>query len=252
MKKLLRSRDLLLLSLAGIFDLYNDLKDPFGAVGGAYENLYGWVPKRFRKTNTYHSVRQSLKTGYIEKIIKNGQPYLRLTSKGKEKIKRDFSLVRWQNQKWDRKWRIVIFDIEEKERFLRDSLRKKLRELGFGMIQESTWISPYDVAIDFREFVKSIGLSEKVFVMEVNHLLAGDPVVLASKIWKLKEINQAYQELLEMLNSCYDRDKDMTGTVKKSDVVEKYLEILKADPCLPKELLPENWVGEEVKTILSR
>ena len=30
----------------------------------------------------------------------------------------------------------------------------------------------------------------------------------------------------------------------------EYLEILKGDPCLPKELLPENWYGGRVKKLL--
>lgn len=31
------------------------------------------------------------------------------------------------------------------------------------------------------------------------------------------------------------------------EIKSEFIEILKSDPCLPKELLPENWFGEKVK-----
>lgn len=246
MKKLLRKQDILLLGISGAVDIFNDLKDPFQTAARGYESLYGWVPKRFRKTNYYYSAKQCLKTGYMEKVIKNGKPFLRLTAKGKEKIKRDFSFVRWQNQKWDKKWRIVIFDIEEKQRRQRDILRGKLKELGFGMIQKSVWISPYDIALDFREFVNSIGLDRQAFVMEVSNLLAGDAKILAAKIWPLEKVNNEYRELLEMCKLTHDREL----IFPKEKIKERYLEILSKDPCLPKELLPDDWVGERVKALV--
>lgn len=245
-----------MLGLAGAVDIYNDLKDPFGTFGKAYQNLYGWVPSRFKKTNCYGSVYHSLRTGYIEKIIKNGKPYLRLTSKGNEKLKRDFSLFLWQDKKWDGKWRVVIFDIKEKERKQRDTLRAKLRELGFGMIQESVWLSPHDVALDFHEYIDNIGLKEDVFIMEVSQLLGGNSKVLAAKIWSLEKINNRYRDLYEHLTFTHDRVKDSkVGAEEELNKVlnkarEGFIEILREDPCLPKELLPKDWYGEKVKRLV--
>lgn len=256
MKKLLKPLDVFLLGLSGAVDLFNDLKDPFDLVRNGYENMYGWIPKRFRKTSYNQMVYHALRTGYIEKVTKNGEVYFRLTSIGRERNVRDFSITNLQNKRWDRKWRIVIFDIEEKERKNRDILRLKLKELGFGMIQESVWISPHDVAIDFQEFIKSVGLNKSVIVMEVNHLLVGDQKTLAEEIWKLDDLNLKYEELYYMLMKLHDRVKTPTAKEEKDkeklekekrEARMKYLEILKDDPCLPKELLPENWYGEKVK-----
>ena len=45
---------------------------------------------------------------------------------------------------WDKKWRIIIFDIPEKRgRIARDVLRSKLQKLGFYLIQKSVWVYPY-------------------------------------------------------------------------------------------------------------
>ena len=47
-------------------------------------------------------------------------------------------------KRWDRQWRIVIFDIPERRRKIRDHLRMMLESIGFLKLQESVWIYPYD------------------------------------------------------------------------------------------------------------
>lgn len=46
--------------------------------------------------------------------------------------------------KWDKKWRLVIFDIPEKKKHAREVLRSKLKELGFHQFQKSCFIYPYE------------------------------------------------------------------------------------------------------------
>lgn len=48
--------------------------------------------------------------------------------------------------RWDGRWRIVIFDIWERRRKVRDKLRILLRKAGFYKIQDSVWVHPYDCA----------------------------------------------------------------------------------------------------------
>ena len=44
---------------------------------------------------------------------------------------------------WDGKWRIIIFDIKEKQRKRRDELRLLLEGAGFIKLQQSVWVHPY-------------------------------------------------------------------------------------------------------------
>ncbi len=48
--------------------------------------------------------------------------------------------------RWDGRWRIVIFDIWERRRSVRDKLRILLRKAGFYKVQDSVWVHPYDCA----------------------------------------------------------------------------------------------------------
>jgi len=44
---------------------------------------------------------------------------------------------------WDGKWRLVMFDVPEKRKKVRDTLRMLLRSAGFIHFQDSAWIQPY-------------------------------------------------------------------------------------------------------------
>ena len=47
-------------------------------------------------------------------------------------------------KRWDGKWRILIFDIREQRRSVRDQLRTMLAHIGFIQLQRSVWVYPYD------------------------------------------------------------------------------------------------------------
>jgi len=45
--------------------------------------------------------------------------------------------------RWDGKWRLIMFDVPEKRKKVRDTLRLLLRSAGFIHFQDSAWIQPY-------------------------------------------------------------------------------------------------------------
>lgn len=47
-----------------------------------------------------------------------------------------------QPKKWDRRWRVVIFDIPNKYNRVRDIFRMRLKQLGLFPLQESVYVSP--------------------------------------------------------------------------------------------------------------
>ncbi len=82
-----------------------------------------------------------------EKRLANGSFKLVLTKEGREQARKLSLLgssIKFKKSKyWDKKWRIVIFDIPEKDRGFRDVLRNHLRELDFKKLQHSVFVSPY-------------------------------------------------------------------------------------------------------------
>ncbi len=56
---------------------------------------------------------------------------------------------------WDKKWRVVVFDIPEKYKGLRDVFRMRLGQLGLYQFQESVYVSPYPCS-DEVEFLREL------------------------------------------------------------------------------------------------
>lgn len=72
--------------------------------------------------------------------------FLKLTGKGEAKLRQlelhDYKIKK--PRRWDKKWRVLIFDIREERKPLRDKVRRTLIVIGFVRIQDSVWVYPYD------------------------------------------------------------------------------------------------------------
>src|SRR3989344_751882 len=206
---------------------------------------YGFVPKNFRKKSYFTTVSKMLSTDLIRrKLNSKGLPYLELTSNGENEFKRRFPVFTKKGKKWDGYFMQVIFDIPEKERKVRQMLRLKLKELGFGMIQESVFISPFHFEDDLKEYLVQSELSDYVYILTVKGFLFGDIKLLAEKVWKIGDINDKYLSLYKTITKKSDKQNIKIYW-------KEYLRILVTDPFLPEEFLPKNWIREKVsKAIL--
>lgn len=225
-----------MISGAVLGDLFFEVtKSPYIQI----KQFQGILPPDYSVTNFTGAVSRMLKTGHIDKIIKEGEPYLRLTGLGKKALTRDFPLLLLREKKWDRLWRIVFYDVNEKQRSTRLALQQKLENLGFGRLQKSVYISPLPICEDLREFLENRGLSDFVFVGICRKLFAGDEKRLAARVWELGKLNEKYGEVL------YDMDDFLAGRgeMNLSQLYNNFEQILLDDPFLPKELLPDWWLG---------
>ena len=50
--------------------------------------------------------------------------------------------------KWDKKWRVITYDIPSKQRRAGLALSKKFHQLGMFRLQKSIWVYPYDCKDD--------------------------------------------------------------------------------------------------------
>ena len=68
-----------------------------------------------------------------------------LTENGKEIFLRfNYEELKIKNPKiWDRNFRVIAFDVPETKRTARNSLREKMKELGFVKFNDSVWVYPF-------------------------------------------------------------------------------------------------------------
>lgn len=124
--------------------------------------------KVFKKSNKYNK-KKIYDTFYMlqkEDCIKidkqKNQIYISLTEKGRKKagwLQID-NLKLKNSKKWDKKWRIVIFDIAQLKKLHREAFRGKLKELNFYPLQKSVWIYPFKCKDEIDLLRDFFGLSQ--------------------------------------------------------------------------------------------
>ena len=158
----LKLKDVILLTLEKAVD---------GAVVFAdfYDNPRRFVwygPYEYPKSTLSAALARLRKKELIEKTIDEGKVILKLTEAGNDWLlmHKDESLV-----KWDGIFRMVIFDIPESHKSVREVLRKKLKEWRFVKWQKSVWVSKKPLTEKIRNLVRELGVGDWVLVVESNN-----------------------------------------------------------------------------------
>ncbi|HCC05252.1 TPA: CRISPR-associated endonuclease Cas2 [Patescibacteria group bacterium] len=97
-----------------------------------------------QKQSVKNAIGRLIRKGYIKKS--NNKYYI--TSVGENRLEslvlqsQAFTLSN-SEKSWDKKWRIVIYDIPEIENKKRNALRDVLVQTGFVKLQDSVWVYPF-------------------------------------------------------------------------------------------------------------
>ena len=105
-----------------------------------------WMIKRDPRRRLRETLSRMKRKGLIAFELRNGRNFPRLTAAGLAEARR-LSLGMYAIKiplRWDKKWRVVIFDIPEKKKHMRDHVRRLVAGLGFYRLQDSVWAYPYD------------------------------------------------------------------------------------------------------------
>ncbi|TSC57875.1 MAG: phenylacetic acid degradation operon negative regulatory protein [Parcubacteria group bacterium Greene0416_79] len=107
----------------------------------------GMCDRRYRRPSYINGVVERLaRRGLVRFAGNKGRRSVKLTEKGERELAKyeEGKVTLPKPRRWDGKYRILIFDIWERRRYIRDALREFLRRLGFIRLQDSVWVYPYD------------------------------------------------------------------------------------------------------------
>ncbi len=107
------------------------------------------IPKELEKINK-QALRRAISSLYISHLVEeknheNGSIIFILSKNGKQKaLKFNIEKIKIKKvSKWDKKWRIAMFDIPEKLKKVREAVRFHFKQIGLIEFQKSVFISPY-------------------------------------------------------------------------------------------------------------
>lgn len=133
----------------------------------------GFRPSRFNVSrNDRRKYYSGLKNLEQRKIIQNvNSDYYRFTSRGQSWLNRSMlKYFKIRHGKWDKKWRVVIFDIPRELDKERGKFRRKLRWLGFAMLQESVFVFPYPCEEEISDLTRDLGVGDYVDVITAESI----------------------------------------------------------------------------------
>lgn len=102
--------------------------------------------KRERNRELQSVMRYMQRQGLVVVTEQGGEFSVSITERGKRRHAR----FQFENlhipamERWDQKWRIVMFDVPEKHASARRALAIKLQDTGFKLLQKSAWVHPFD------------------------------------------------------------------------------------------------------------
>lgn len=204
-----------------------------------------WLrPAGYDRNNFRLAVWRAKKQNYIEKRIgAGGRPEWVLTKEGRSKAIKIFPLLKLAGRRFKGWWLVVTFDIPEIDRKTRNSIRRQLLNIGFGLWQKSVYVSPHDIADDLAKLLRDNNLEDKVVPMISKRILCGGDWEFARRIFHIDEIEKRYRLLIEQLENP-PKSEDRREFLRRQ--FSRYVQILQDDPLLPVGLAPKSGYGREL------
>lgn len=211
------------------------------SLGDIYDtaNLVGLADQPVRL-----ALRRMVASGDVEQTGRGRAGTLSLTDSGRRRLQRDrqsLALASAQDAgdaPWDGRWHLIAVTIPERERAVRDMLRRELHELGAVTISTGLYVSPHDLVAALPEKVGpylSFATSGDLSVRG-----AANPRTIAEALWPSQPILAAYS----ILDQALRRDSSYSGVpavVRMLLLADALEQAIREDPLLPLELRSEPW-----------
>ncbi|OGE79048.1 MAG: CRISPR-associated endonuclease Cas2 [Candidatus Doudnabacteria bacterium RIFCSPHIGHO2_01_FULL_46_14] len=88
-----------------------------------------------------------------------------------------FQKIRIKRTVWDGAWRLLTFDIPEKNSGTRQTFRRKLKELGFFHFQRSVFVLPYECKTEIDLITDYLKITPCVHLLQANRFFGDKELI---------------------------------------------------------------------------
>ena len=190
------------------------------------------------------AVSRMVRQDWLVAVRTPGGPGYALTPRAVRRLDEAAARIyRTRTEPWDGRWQLLsVARVPERSR--RDRLRAGLRYLGYGAIDETTWIAPR-ASSELAALLEAEAAPAELFTAVHD----GDTQALVGRVWDLDALGSAYRDWLAVaagIASAVDpAGSDEAAFAARSQLVHEWRKFLFSDPWLPDQLLPNDWVGRE-------
>ena len=213
-----------------------------------------------------HAVRTSLnrmvKRGLLERHRQGRKMYFALSAHAAEVLEDGRERI-WRagvvNRNWDGRWTLVGFSLPEDWRRERHDLRSRLIWAGFGPLQNGLWVAPG--AVDVAAALAGLGLESHIRVFGGSVLPPTQVRDVLETAFDVPAMASRYQAFLDRWDTagggegagaadCQDAAAGLPDDLARQLVLHSdWLELVRRDPHLPAEHLPEGWPAMRAEAV---
>ena len=134
-------------------------------------------------------------------------------------------------------WTVLWHAIPDERRLARTRLTSRLRFLGFGSVQDGTWLAPHDREQELAALLKELDVAEYAGVLLGRPATAVDFGTFVARVWDLGDLAERYQQFVEHFRG-REVGSDREALLLRTRLVHTFREFPSLDPELPANLVP--------------
>jgi phenylacetic acid degradation operon negative regulatory protein len=239
---------------SALFDLYGDYLRPRGGRAPVAALVRLLAPLSIAPPAVRTAVSRMVRQGWLHPLRLTSGPGYTLTPKAARRLDEAAARIyRTSKIGWDGRFDLIVLEPPASRRD-RQRLAANLAYLGYGTLDESTWVATRS-GEDVDTLLAEAGIRYERF--SASHA-AGTPgaMSLVRRAWDLSEIGEAYQrfvsELRPVVSAITARSPDEEAYAARFRLVHAWRTFLFRDPQLPPALLPERWPGAAAAAFFDR
>jgi phenylacetic acid degradation operon negative regulatory protein len=187
----------------------------------------------------------------VETKTDGTMPGLALTPQARCQMPDFYNPLPLWSKRWNQWWYVLMFDVPEKNRTYRDTLRKFLKAQRFGCLQRSVWVTPRDVRPEYDDLDRAAAVDTVAFLFEARTVLGHGNGSVVTEAWDFDRINRIQHLYLDFANenlallNAANVTRTMLAELLRIENLA-YAQSMSIDPLLPEELHPDEYVGMQV------
>lgn len=224
-----------------------DLVSVFLSRGGMGVITRSCCPDQKAYRNAVYRLRRD---GLVVGRSERGEtPKIVLSEKGRSTLPDYFRPQKFWDMKWKGIWYLFVYDVPEVDRKYRDVLRRFLKQLRMGCLQQSVWVTPNDIRSQFDDLTHAAGVDSFAYLFESKTVLRLPNRRVVDDAWDFERLYEVQSHFCKVTQANLDRLHD--NSCEQQSVIQllrlsldAYHAAFSKDPLLPRKLWPYAYQGE--------
>jgi phenylacetic acid degradation operon negative regulatory protein len=231
-----------------IITLFGEYVDPPAAVwSGGLVSLLGDLG--FSTAASRIALGRIVARGLLERTKQGRRVYYAVTPRLSQVLReghRQTFWFRYPAEPWEGRWTIVWYAIPDEHRLARRRFSRRLNFLGFGPLQDGTWIAPHDREAEVTAIVDQLDIAPHVLVFVGRPSASLELSQICARAWDLEQLRLRYAAFVKEF-APYRRRRaiaklsDRDAFIARTRALETFRQLAPQEPKLPDSALRQRW-----------